>query len=529
MWLTAGALIAVLSAPSFAAEEPLTVGAVARGILNPQAPGVHDRWRAALRDPRPEVRAAAARAVTNTAVGMLGPDVLEALGVEKDRSVAMELARAAVVLHPKARDLEMVSRVRNNQEATALARAFLRVRPASAREHLPALLKAGFGPSARDAEMLLLSEPGLPEALARQALETSNAELWSAVLEFEGLERPLLDAGLLVQGLGSSNDQVRGETVAYLVERAGKPEQIPPAVRAAFEGSTPSTEVPLREAVRRELLRRALGAAPRRAPGWSDLTAEATIEAYRDLLWPPTLGLFTREERESLSGAMGGPSDRLEGRLKSGGRDRRTGDEAENTVWTLSDLPVGYQRGVLEATGCRLENETVGGAEVLFRPDGRPQRITLTSDPLSEACKEAVTLLAASIVWPFDRIPNAPVLVLVFLEPEFVTCGEQSHTYRASPARIGWGGIKEPKRTRNVLPTYPQVAKERGLQGAVRVEALISPSGCISSMRLLGSPGRSLTWAAFRAVSKWRYTPTLLDGHPVPVTMTVTVNFRLGR
>jgi protein TonB len=34
--------------------------------------------------------------------------------------------------------------------------------------------------------------------------------------------------------------------------------------------------------------------------------------------------------------------------------------------------------------------------------------------------------------------------------------------------------------------------------------------------------------AAVDAVRQWRYTPTLLNGVPVPVVMTVTVNFRLG-
>ncbi len=33
--------------------------------------------------------------------------------------------------------------------------------------------------------------------------------------------------------------------------------------------------------------------------------------------------------------------------------------------------------------------------------------------------------------------------------------------------------------------------------------------------------------AALRAVSEWAYTPTLLNGQPVPVIMTVTVQFTL--
>jgi periplasmic protein TonB len=36
-----------------------------------------------------------------------------------------------------------------------------------------------------------------------------------------------------------------------------------------------------------------------------------------------------------------------------------------------------------------------------------------------------------------------------------------------------------------------------------------------------------LDQAALDAVKQWEYTPTLLNGVPVPVIMTVTVNFTL--
>jgi protein TonB len=35
--------------------------------------------------------------------------------------------------------------------------------------------------------------------------------------------------------------------------------------------------------------------------------------------------------------------------------------------------------------------------------------------------------------------------------------------------------------------------------------------------------------AAIEAVRQWVFTPTLLDGVPVPVIMTVTVNFSLKK
>jgi len=36
-----------------------------------------------------------------------------------------------------------------------------------------------------------------------------------------------------------------------------------------------------------------------------------------------------------------------------------------------------------------------------------------------------------------------------------------------------------------------------------------------------------LDQAAIDAVRQWRFTPTLLSGEPVPVVMTVTVDFKL--
>jgi TonB family protein len=91
--------------------------------------------------------------------------------------------------------------------------------------------------------------------------------------------------------------------------------------------------------------------------------------------------------------------------------------------------------------------------------------------------------------------------------------------------RIG-GTIREPTRLKSVPPAYPDVAKQARVQGVVILEATISPQGKVATVRLLrGEP--MLAAAAVEAVKQWEYTPTLLNGVPVPVIMTVTVNFRL--
>jgi protein TonB len=92
--------------------------------------------------------------------------------------------------------------------------------------------------------------------------------------------------------------------------------------------------------------------------------------------------------------------------------------------------------------------------------------------------------------------------------------------------RVG-GQIKEPKKLKNVSPVYPDIAKQARVQGVVILECTISPQGKVTDVKVLrGIP--LLDQAAIDAVKQWVYTPTLLNGVPVPVIMTVTVNFKLS-
>jgi len=92
--------------------------------------------------------------------------------------------------------------------------------------------------------------------------------------------------------------------------------------------------------------------------------------------------------------------------------------------------------------------------------------------------------------------------------------------------RVG-GVIKEPKKLKHVPPNYPDIAKQARVQGVVILECTISPQGKVTDVKVLrGIP--LLDAAAIDAVKQWVYTPTLLNGVPVPVIMTVTVNFKLS-
>jgi TonB family protein len=80
---------------------------------------------------------------------------------------------------------------------------------------------------------------------------------------------------------------------------------------------------------------------------------------------------------------------------------------------------------------------------------------------------------------------------------------------------------------KHLAPKYPAGARRAGLAGKVVVECVIDPKGKVTETTVLeGVP--PLTSAAVEAIERRRYEPALLNGVPVPVIMTVTVNFRLG-
>ena len=75
-------------------------------------------------------------------------------------------------------------------------------------------------------------------------------------------------------------------------------------------------------------------------------------------------------------------------------------------------------------------------------------------------------------------------------------------------------------------PIYPPDAMADKVEGEVLVEALIDPDGKISHTRVIQSVPE-LDQAALDAVGLWEFTPTLLNGIPQPVFITITIRFTL--
>jgi protein TonB len=91
--------------------------------------------------------------------------------------------------------------------------------------------------------------------------------------------------------------------------------------------------------------------------------------------------------------------------------------------------------------------------------------------------------------------------------------------------RVG-GNVKPPTKTRDVRPAYPEAAKADNVQGVVILELRIGSDGSVVDAKVMRSIPL-LDDAAVAAARLWKYTPTLLNGAPVEVLMTVTIQFAL--
>jgi TonB family protein len=99
---------------------------------------------------------------------------------------------------------------------------------------------------------------------------------------------------------------------------------------------------------------------------------------------------------------------------------------------------------------------------------------------------------------------------------------------RAPRARTG-GDVRPPRLLRSATPEYPSAAREARIEGVVSLEARLGVDGTVRALKLLGEPtDPTLVEAAMQAVRRWRYEPARLNGEPVEVVLTVTLNFKLS-
>ncbi|MGC2183821.1 MAG: TonB family protein [Terriglobales bacterium] len=75
-----------------------------------------------------------------------------------------------------------------------------------------------------------------------------------------------------------------------------------------------------------------------------------------------------------------------------------------------------------------------------------------------------------------------------------------------------------------VQPVYPPEARRMRMTGRVVIDAIVNVEGRVDDLKLVsGDP--MLAAAAMDAVRKWRYSPYLLNGKPIPKDTRITISF----
>jgi TonB family protein len=528
---------------------PLSPGTVALLFEHAAEPSVRARWAEALKDSHPEIRAAAARVINVTGATGWIDELQAALAAENDRDAAEEevLALGASTGAPADERLLAAATRLGGSIPRTLAETWARVRGIDALRSLAALRGAGLKSSDLKAFLILATRDGT-ENLTRAgitAVRESDAASWAVVLELARRAPANLEPGLIVAALGTASDAMHAATYWHLalLKSAGAslPGTSSTLVEEALKNEPPQD---LAAGLALELLARALGRKPLEQSTWIAAlgkTERRAAYSYELLMEPALLVHLTKAELGALLQTAHVDRETLQkvtgwaGQLKA--VPQPAGAPPKSVIRSVDHFPRGFVESVLAVSGCRpAAAHGVGVAEISYGNDGRPRGIAFAPPEAKlgkpPECQDAARLLLTMSLASPERVatPEAKETVLVLLNPAALQCLAESDD--DAPAPIGENAatrqhIEEPKRIKYVEPVYPEPARLAHVHGLVVLQALITPSGCVRSLEVDLSH-RALTWAAMSAVSQWRYTPTRLNGVPVPVHMTVTTNFRLN-
>lgn len=201
---------------------------------------------------------------------------------------------------------------------------------------------------------------------------------------------------------------------------------------------------------------------------------------------------------------------------------------------TLSGSVYDPSGGVLPGTEMTLTSNQQVVARVRTDSSGRfqfatvaPGRYTLGASLAGFNALQRDLDLQQSGAW------NQPITLQVGTLQETISVTDQRPSRSAARdatgavVRIG-GNLKAPTKVRDVRPIYPPAMRDAGIEGIVPMEAVINREGAVTTVRVVSALVHpELAKAAIEAVKQWKFTPTLLNGEPVEVMMTVQVRFAL--
>jgi TonB family protein len=220
---------------------------------------------------------------------------------------------------------------------------------------------------------------------------------------------------------------------------------------------------------------------------------------------------------------------------------------------------------VMAADACKEKNDGKVTLSMVVDPGGVPHDITPTHPDGSTLEKMALRVVGADRFKP-SALKDQPVAVNWAVEVSIQGCfakkedgaggtstvfrltAQPVQAFRAPPSpekagqsgnpgavesgsssgldRVG-GKVSPPIVLKAVDPQFTDDAKRRGIQGICFIAVIVDATGKPQNPRVVKSLDPGLDLKAIEAIKKFRFKPALKEGVPVPVMITVEVNFRL--
>jgi len=120
----------------------------------------------------------------------------------------------------------------------------------------------------------------------------------------------------------------------------------------------------------------------------------------------------------------------------------------------------------------------------------------------------------------------APLDVQVTIDPSLFAEGPQRGEFIFNS-----GDLDQPPRKRLPVsePIYPYKARQRNIEGYVKVKFLVRADGTVGEASILDDQPKGLfSDATLKAVPLWRFHPGVIDGQAVPSWVITTIHFTLN-
>jgi TonB family protein len=148
----------------------------------------------------------------------------------------------------------------------------------------------------------------------------------------------------------------------------------------------------------------------------------------------------------------------------------------------------------------------------------------LPANPSPDSPLPATRVAAA----PDPTLEGRVVYTLAIQMPNITSYSGSWMVWYAERRQVAGGAMRAPSPLRKVDPKYIAAAAAEGVQGVVRLGAIIRTNGTVEEVKLLRHLDDRLDRSAMESLAKWQFEPAVKDGAPVEVDAVFEIPFRLA-